>query len=107
MDQLSCHMLSLHVDIEIEPSKHNLRMAKGMKCLHAIYYYMRTVKLKYHVHPAPALHIKIVYSMCHGSTCYMLSHLHSVFKAGARGLVHAWFLEIVFVYTSVCVCIRP
>ena len=43
---------TIHVDMKRSLPKCNLRMAQGMKCLHAIWNYMRKVKLKYqHVPP--------------------------------------------------------
>ena len=32
---------------------------------------------------------------------------HQLFKPGMRRPVRAWYLEIVFVRMTVCVCVRP
>ena len=55
LTQVFCHLKMLqtiHVDMNRSLPKCNLRMAQGTKCLHAIWNYMRKVKMKYqHVPP--------------------------------------------------------
>jgi len=57
LDHQFCHhkdLQRLHVDMKRSLLKCNLRMAQGTRRLHAIYNYMRKVKLKYqHFPPFP------------------------------------------------------
>ena len=89
--QQFCHprvLQTIHVDMKRSLPKCNLWMAQGTKCLHAIWTYMRKVKLKYHVSTPPC------------DKCTYQPNIWTVSKL--LWLFFSWWMYVLAEYENIC-----